>query len=191
MQQRATDYHSDRMSETSDKNGYHFPYTAEEDHLTMMSRNHSTTNDMNYPTLSKLASRHGSRGSSPPSVTGIQPLAPLTSITDTSEWVVIVFNFFLPISIRKITWNIIIQKSLNPLSWYIHVISFDVILVLILLLSFSLSFSVFWRNSVDWFEHNTLSLSSFLIFFGWISSNSIYPYLTPHSRYTWERLKHI
>lgn len=94
MQQRATDYHSDRMSETSDKNGYHFPYTAEEDHLTMMSRNHSTTNDMNYPTLSKLASRHGSRGSSPPSVTGIQPLAPLTSITDTSEWVVIVFNFF-------------------------------------------------------------------------------------------------
>lgn len=75
------------MSETSDKNGYHFPYTAEEDHLTMLTRNQANINDMNYPGLpTTISSRHGSRTSSPPmSVTGIQPLAPLTSITDTSE----------------------------------------------------------------------------------------------------------
>lgn len=82
-------YHSDRMSETSDKNGYHFPYTAEEDHLTMMSRTQAiSTNDMNYPSVlssNKLSSRQSSRTSSPPGVTGIQTLAPLTSITDTSE----------------------------------------------------------------------------------------------------------
>lgn len=86
LQHRPIDYHSDRMSENSDKNGYHFPYTAEEDHLSMMTRNQSSINDMNYPGLpTKISSRHGSRASSPPSVTGIQPLAPLTSITDTSE----------------------------------------------------------------------------------------------------------
>lgn len=76
------------MSEGSDKNGYHFPYTAEEDHLTMMTRNQvNGVNEINYPGLSssKMSSRQGSRASSPPTVTGIQPLAPLTSITDTSE----------------------------------------------------------------------------------------------------------
>lgn len=90
MQQRTTDYHSDRMSETSDKNGYHFPYTAEEDHLTMLSQRNQaiSSNDINYPSIlssNKLSSRQSSRTSSPPGVTGIQPLAPLTSITDTSE----------------------------------------------------------------------------------------------------------
>lgn len=78
------------MSETSDKNGYHFPYTAEEDHLTMLSRNQAiSSNDINYPSVlastNKLSSRQSSRTSSPPCVTGIQTLAPLTSITDTSE----------------------------------------------------------------------------------------------------------
>lgn len=77
------------MSETSDKNGYNFPYTAEEDHLTIMGRNQTmSSNDMNYPSVllsNKLSSRQSSRTSSPPGVTGIQPLAPLTSITDTSE----------------------------------------------------------------------------------------------------------
>ncbi|XP_030388378.1 protocadherin-like wing polarity protein stan [Scaptodrosophila lebanonensis] len=33
MPRQPGDYHSDRLSEGSDKNGYHFPYTAEEDHL--------------------------------------------------------------------------------------------------------------------------------------------------------------
>lgn len=79
------------MSETSDKNGYHFPYTAEEDHLTMLSRTQAiSSNDINYSpvlasTNNKLSSRQSSRTSSPPCVTGIQTLAPLTSITDTSE----------------------------------------------------------------------------------------------------------
>lgn len=73
------------MSEGSDKNGYLFPYTAEEDHLATLSRNQGV-NDINNPGLSsRMSSRHGSRTSSPPSVSGLHPLAPLTSITDTSE----------------------------------------------------------------------------------------------------------
>ncbi|XP_037956200.1 protocadherin-like wing polarity protein stan isoform X2 [Teleopsis dalmanni] len=108
LQQQHADYHSDRMSDGSDKNGYHFPYTAEEDHITAsrkLSHNHSPllhsshqilnghhqqVNDINNPgflgrhTLNS-SSRHGSRTSSPPStiVAPMQPLAPLTSITDT------------------------------------------------------------------------------------------------------------
>ncbi|XP_055380293.1 protocadherin-like wing polarity protein stan [Condylostylus longicornis] len=99
QQQRHLDYHSDRMSEGSDKNGYHFPYTAEEDHVTMGSlqrnlnnhhHNNSVVNDINNPGVttngSRMSSRHGSRASSPPSInTTMQPMAPLTSITDTSE----------------------------------------------------------------------------------------------------------
>lgn len=76
------------MSEGSDKNGYLFPYTAEEDHLATLSRNQGV-NDINNPGLhglsSRMSSRQGSRTSSPPSVSGLHPLAPLTSITDTSE----------------------------------------------------------------------------------------------------------
>lgn len=85
LQQRPSDCYSDRMSEGSDKNGYLFPYTAEEDHLAILSRN-QTVNDINNPGLSsRMSSRHGSRTSSPPSYSGLQSLAPLTSITDTSE----------------------------------------------------------------------------------------------------------
>lgn len=81
-------YHSDRMSETSDKNGYHFPYTAEEDHLhsKLAGLRYGGDGPHNVNTMpsSRLSSRHGSRTSSPPQ-NGIQPMAPLTSITDTSE----------------------------------------------------------------------------------------------------------
>lgn len=84
------------MSEGSDKNGYHFPYTAEEDHLPQGHHtvprsmpHHILGHDVNNPgTLgSRHSSRHGSRASSPPAVAVpiMQPLAPLTSITDTSE----------------------------------------------------------------------------------------------------------
>ncbi|ALC40622.1 stan [Drosophila busckii] len=101
----------DRLSEGSDKNGYHFPYTAEEDHLQQQARKLSgqlphhmlqphaaLVNDMNNPGL--LArhtlngslgpagnSRHSSRASSPPSnmVAPMQPLGPLASITDTER----------------------------------------------------------------------------------------------------------
>ncbi|XP_054089368.1 protocadherin-like wing polarity protein stan isoform X2 [Zeugodacus cucurbitae] len=113
-QPTVADYHSDRMSEGSDKNGYHFPYTAEEDHIPgarKLSHQHNPSpslhsshqmlnghahghavNDMNNPgmlgrhTLNS-SSRHGSRTSSPPSsiVAPMQPLAPLTSITDTDS----------------------------------------------------------------------------------------------------------
>uniref|UniRef100_A0A1I8NR21 Protocadherin-like wing polarity protein stan n=1 Tax=Stomoxys calcitrans TaxID=35570 RepID=A0A1I8NR21_STOCA len=119
------DHHSDRLSENSDKNGYHFPYTAEEDHLTTTARklslqhshssslhgsshqilnghhphhmtapnngSHSMVNDINNPGLmgrhTLNGSRHSSRGSSPPtsSIAPMQPLAPLTSITDTER----------------------------------------------------------------------------------------------------------
>lgn len=73
------------MSETSDKNGYLFPYTAEEDHLATLSRNQAV-NDINNPGFSsRMSSRHGSRTSSPPSMSALHPIAPLTSITDTSE----------------------------------------------------------------------------------------------------------
>lgn len=84
------------MSETSDKNGYHFPYTAEEDHLTMMSRtqNAATGTDANYPRTSSglMSSHQSSRTSSPPGLSAIQALAPLTSISDTSEYVSIEFK---------------------------------------------------------------------------------------------------
>lgn len=86
--QRIADYHSDRMSESSDKNGYHFPYTAEEDHSSIHGIRNHHVNDINNPGVlpsSRMSSRHGSRASSPPSISGLQPLAPLTSITDTSE----------------------------------------------------------------------------------------------------------
>lgn len=81
-------YHSDRMSETSDKNGYHFPYTAEEDHLHSKLaglRYGGDSHNVNTLPGSRLSSRHGSRTSSPPNSNGIQPMAPLTSIVDTSE----------------------------------------------------------------------------------------------------------
>lgn len=115
--QQHNDHHSDRMSEGSDKNGYHFPYTAEEDHLSSarkLSLQHNQSpalhssqqilsghqqhhshhtglvNDINNPGLMHRhtlnGSRHSSRASSPPSssiVAPMQPLAPLTSITDT------------------------------------------------------------------------------------------------------------
>ncbi|XP_067630827.1 protocadherin-like wing polarity protein stan [Eurosta solidaginis] len=112
-QPSSADYHSDRMSEGSDKNGYHFPYTAEEDHMAATARKlshqrnpspslHSshqmlnghahTVNDMNNPGLLgrhtlNSSSRHGSRTSSPPSsiVAPMQPLAPISSITDTER----------------------------------------------------------------------------------------------------------
>ena len=79
-------YHSDRMSETSDKNGYHFPYTAEEDHLhsKLAGLRYEDAHNVNTLPSSRLSSRHGSRTSPPPN-NGIQPMAPLTSITDTSE----------------------------------------------------------------------------------------------------------
>lgn len=80
-QQRIADYHSDRMSEGSDKNGYHFPYTAEEDHSSIHGIRNHHVNDINNPGVlssSQMSSRHGS-------ISGLQPLAPLTSITDTSE----------------------------------------------------------------------------------------------------------
>lgn len=81
------DYHSDRMSEGSDKNGYLFPYTAEEDHSSLTG---IRTNDINNPGVlssSRMSSRQGSRGPSPPSINSSTPhqLAPLTSITDKSE----------------------------------------------------------------------------------------------------------
>lgn len=90
------DYHSDRMSEGSDKNGYNFPYTAEEDHLTHphtmprgIPHHLMTNNDINNPMpgimSSRQSSRHGSRASSPPSVMPTAVMQPLTSITDTSE----------------------------------------------------------------------------------------------------------
>ncbi|XP_055850573.1 protocadherin-like wing polarity protein stan isoform X3 [Episyrphus balteatus] len=91
QQIRQMEYHSDRMSDGSDKNGYHFPYTAEEDHsATSLGRkqNHHMVNDINNPGIpqSRLSSRHGSRASSPPSIVApMQPLAPLTSITDTES----------------------------------------------------------------------------------------------------------
>lgn len=50
-----------------------------------MQQNHF--NDMNNPspvTMSRLSSRHGSRASSPPLPT-VPHIAPLTSITDSSE----------------------------------------------------------------------------------------------------------
>lgn len=88
------------MSEGSDKNGYLFPYTAEEDHLGTLSRQQQQqqlnqqsggiglTNDMNNPGYagSRMSSMHGSRTSSPPTshMSAMQPIAPLTSITDTS-----------------------------------------------------------------------------------------------------------
>ncbi|XP_037826241.1 protocadherin-like wing polarity protein stan isoform X1 [Lucilia sericata] len=120
--QQHNDHHSDRMSEGSDKNGYHFPYTAEEDHLSSarkLSLQHNPSpalhssqqilnghqphhhghhaggmvNDINNPGLMNRhtlngSSRHSSRASSPPSssiVAPMQPLAPLTSITDTER----------------------------------------------------------------------------------------------------------
>lgn len=103
------------MSEGSDKNGYLFPYTAEEDHLGTMSRQQqhqlqlqqqqlqshasipmqtTNSNDMNNPGYgggggggSRMSSLHGSRTSSPPTnhMSAMHPIAPLTSITDTSE----------------------------------------------------------------------------------------------------------
>lgn len=76
------------MSESSDKNGYMFPYTAEEDHLSRTQQAGNLVNDVNNPGYlgSRLSSRHGSRTSSPPShMSAMQPIAPLTSITDTSE----------------------------------------------------------------------------------------------------------
>uniref|UniRef100_A0A336MVD4 CSON001872 protein n=1 Tax=Culicoides sonorensis TaxID=179676 RepID=A0A336MVD4_CULSO len=84
---RHVDYHSDRMSEGSDKNGYNFPYTAEEDHLThphTMPRAlpHHVTNDMNNPVM---GSRNGSRTSTPPNMAPVPSMQALTSITDTSE----------------------------------------------------------------------------------------------------------
>lgn len=54
QQQQQT--HSDRLSEGSDKNGYHFPYTAEEDHLQQQAR--------------KLSAGHAQ----PPSLHGSQQL---------------------------------------------------------------------------------------------------------------------
>lgn len=88
--QQSLDYHSDRMSEGSDKNGYHFPYTAEEDHISSnalnRNHNHNIVNDVNNPGAMTInRSRQSSRASSPPSsvVAPMQPLAPLTAITDT------------------------------------------------------------------------------------------------------------
>ncbi|TMW42449.1 hypothetical protein DOY81_012474 [Sarcophaga bullata] len=49
-QQQHPDHHSDRMSEGSDKNGYHFPYTAEEDHLAS-ARKHSLQHNQQSPAL--------------------------------------------------------------------------------------------------------------------------------------------
>lgn len=75
------------MSEGSDKNGYNFPYTAEEDHLShpnTMPRalpQHLTT-DLNNP---MMGSRNGSRTSTPPNVGPVPSMQALTSITDTSE----------------------------------------------------------------------------------------------------------
>jgi len=113
QQQQQLAQQADRLSEGSDKNGYHFPYTAEEDHLQQQARKLSGShmmhphivNDMNNPgllarhTLNGIAtpgggiggaigggsSRHSSRASSPPSnmVAPMQPLGPLASITDT------------------------------------------------------------------------------------------------------------
>lgn len=74
------------MSEGSDKNGYLFPYTAEEDHSSLTG---IRSNDMNNPGVlpsSRMSSRQGSRGPSPPSISNLpHQLEPLTSITDKSE----------------------------------------------------------------------------------------------------------
>ncbi|XP_062135457.1 protocadherin-like wing polarity protein stan isoform X1 [Drosophila sulfurigaster albostrigata] len=63
QQQQQQAQHADRLSEGSDKNGYHFPYTAEEDHLQQQARKLSAShlmpmhphaalvNDMNNPGL--------------------------------------------------------------------------------------------------------------------------------------------
>ncbi|XP_001961249.3 protocadherin-like wing polarity protein stan isoform X3 [Drosophila ananassae] len=99
----------DRLSEGSDKNGYHFPYTAEEDHLPARKLSHTQppslhgsqlmqppglgmVNDVNNPGLLARhtlngGSRHSSRANSPPSsmVAPMQPLGPLASITDTER----------------------------------------------------------------------------------------------------------
>lgn len=108
QQQQQQQHHlQDRLSEGSDKNGYHFPYTAEEDHLPARKLSHTQppslhgsqlmqppgvglVNDVNNPGLMGRhtlngGSRHSSRASSPPStmVAPMQPLGPLTSITDT------------------------------------------------------------------------------------------------------------
>ncbi|KAL5289018.1 CELSR2 family protein [Megaselia abdita] len=90
--QQSLDYHSDRMSEGSDKNGYHFPYTAEEDHISSSglnrNHNHNIVNDVNNPGVMTInRSRQSSRASTPPSsvVAPMQPLAPLTAITDTES----------------------------------------------------------------------------------------------------------
>ncbi|XP_060651948.1 protocadherin-like wing polarity protein stan isoform X2 [Drosophila nasuta] len=63
QQQQQQAQHADRLSEGSDKNGYHFPYTAEEDHLQQQARKLSAShlmpmhphaalvNDINNPGL--------------------------------------------------------------------------------------------------------------------------------------------
>lgn len=91
-QPRQADYHSDRNSEGSDKAGpYNFPYTAEEDHTAMrqhMQQQQQYANDMNNPSpigMGRISSRHGSRANSPPHPNGQHHIAPMTSITDSSE----------------------------------------------------------------------------------------------------------
>ncbi|XP_068147300.1 protocadherin-like wing polarity protein stan isoform X2 [Drosophila tropicalis] len=105
QQQQLQQLASDRLSEGSDKNGYHFPYTAEEDHLPARklsqgqppslhgsqlmhpppvpapSMNGIMVNDMNNPGLIARhtlngGSRHSSRASSPPS-SMVAPMQPL------------------------------------------------------------------------------------------------------------------
>lgn len=92
FQPRQADYHSDRNSEGSDKAGpYNFPYTAEEDHTAMrqhMQSQQQYANDMNNPSpigMSRMSSRHSSRNNSPPHPNGPHHIAPMTSITDSSE----------------------------------------------------------------------------------------------------------
>lgn len=56
------DYHSDRLSDESDKNGYHFPYTAEEDHLTSAKKMNNCLESIN--TNLNLNGHHNNSGSS-------------------------------------------------------------------------------------------------------------------------------
>jgi hypothetical protein len=91
LQPRQNEYHSDRNSEGSDKsNPYNFPYTAEEDHITLQHRreqmqNHYS-NDVNNPSpMSRMSSRHGSRSGSPPNCPPMQQIPPPLSTFNPDE----------------------------------------------------------------------------------------------------------
>lgn len=105
-----TDYHSDRISEGgSDQNGYHFPYTAEEDHISTRKLNYenqhnlplyrstdqnltNVENDVNNPGFENRNTfsdaRYSSTTASSPINNALQTMGPLNGSSDT-EYVLI------------------------------------------------------------------------------------------------------